>query len=73
MRAGAEVGPQIAHRVALAVAKDGSVSYSHYVELCGDLRTAKVLLEKNIFVQDDVGRTRFENRILESAIKEDMK
>jgi len=67
-----ELGPDIAGRVALAVANDGSTSMKRYVQLCGDLRTAKPSPQKNIFVQDVAGMVRFENTMLEFAIKQDM-
>ena len=70
--AGGVVGTDIAERVALAVAKDGSVSHKRYLKLCGDLQTANYLLQANIFVQDVAGRIRFENIILKSAIQEEI-
>ena len=66
-----EIGPKIARRVALAVTNHGSVSFDRYVALCGDLRTAN-LLRENIFVQDVARMIRFENSILESAVKESL-
>ena len=68
--AGGVVGTDIAERVALAVAKDGSISYKRYLKLCGDLKTANYLLQANIFVQDVACMVRCENTILESAIKQ---
>ena len=61
-----EVGPKIACRVALAVANDGSVGMERYVELCGDLQTAKFLL-REIYSRTSPLMIRFENTILESA------
>jgi len=55
---------------ALAVTNGDSVSY---VRLCGDRETAKHLLQKNIFVKGVAGTMfGFENKVLESAIKQDM-
>jgi hypothetical protein len=45
--AAAEVGSKIAH-IAVAVPKDGSVSYERYIRLCGDLRTANIVQQENI-------------------------
>jgi len=71
--AGGKVGTKVTRRIALAVAKGGSVSYDRYLELCGgDVQTANFLLQENIFVEDAAGRIRFENIILESAIQEDI-
>ena len=71
--AGGLVGTEVARRVALAVAKEGSVDYDRYLELCGrDVQTANFLLQRNIFVEDVADRVRFENIILESAVKQYM-
>jgi len=67
-----QVGPNIARRVALAVTNDGRVSMARYVELCGNLQTAQLLLEKNIFVEDFAGMVGFGNTMLESAIRQDI-
>ena len=71
-KAASKVDPGIARRVALAVIKAGGVTWTRYVELCGNRRTADLFLKENIFVQDVARMVGFENRILESAIKQYM-
>ena len=65
-----KLGPKIARRVALAVTDDGSIEMERYVALCGDLEAAELLLQENIFVDDDAGMVGFDNTILESTIKQ---
>jgi len=61
---------EIMRRIALAVTKAGSVSWSHYVALCGGKPTADLLLQQNLFVLDVDLMVRFENTVLESASKQ---
>jgi len=70
--AASKVDSGIARRVGFAILKAGSISWGRYVELCGNRRTADLLMKENIFVEDAAYRTRFENMILESAIQEDI-
>jgi len=67
-----QVGSVIARKVALAVTNTDSVSMERYVQLCGNLRTADHFLRDNIFVKDAADMVRFENTVLQSAIKESL-
>ena len=62
----------IARRVALAVTEAGSVSWTHYVVLCGGRRIADLLLRENIFVRGVANGVGFENTMLEATVREDM-